>query len=113
MQFYVPRPLLFNRVSLDARGVRLGTGLESRSSFIFYPFIPKTRLTLPLERFSHMNVHEKLRSRDTVQPPLVQGFELCPWFLCFVALLRFIRGGESQRKGFFSLEWSIEVLTRE
>jgi len=50
-------PLLFNRVSLDAKEVRLGTGLESRSSFPFYPLTPKGWLVLPLGRFSHMNVH--------------------------------------------------------
>ncbi len=66
----MPHPLLFNRVSLDARGVWLGTGLKSRSSYLFYPLTPKNRLTLPLGRFPHMNVHKKLRSCDTVQPPL-------------------------------------------
>ena len=64
----VPGPLLFNRVSLDTREVRLGTDLESRNSSIFYPLTPKSRLILPLERFPHMNVLAKLRSRDLVRP---------------------------------------------
>ena len=78
MQFYVLRPLLFNRVSLDARGVRLGTGLESRSSSTFYSLTPKSQPTLPLGRFPHMNVHAKLRSRDHV-PPLALRAELETW----------------------------------
>ena len=32
----------FSSVSLDAREVRLGTGLESRRSSIFYPLTPKS-----------------------------------------------------------------------
>ena len=49
MQFCTTPPL-FNRVSLDARGVRLGTGLV----------------------VSHTRVYTReVRSRDLVQPPLV------------------------------------------
>ena len=62
----------FSTVYLLMQEVRLGTGLESRSSSIFYPLTPKSRLTLPLGRFPHTNVHKKLRSRDTVQPPLLR-----------------------------------------
>ena len=56
----LPRPLLCNRISLDVRGVRLGTGLKSRSPSIFYTVAPKDRLKSPLgqipRHFTRYNV---------------------------------------------------------
>ena len=46
----VPRPLFCNRISLDVRRVRLGTGLESRRSSIFYTVAPRDILKSPLRR---------------------------------------------------------------